>query len=475
MTTKPHIVLIVPRGEAVRNFIYSDTLRLLSQQARVTLLSVVTNERILRYARPYVERIIPLEEHTERRLVRYLRHVIHYAHFRWLWSKVAQNIWEWHDAEATTLPRKAKRLVWKAVIRLLANRPALRMLSALEREATWFLRPDDHFVRLFRELQPDLVFNTSHIHGPAGELPAKIAHHMGIPVAGFIFSWDNLTSRSRIFVPYDYYFVWHTGMRDQLLHIYPEIPAERVFITGTPQFDFHFKPEFQLSREELAQRIGFDPSRPYILYTTGIAHHFPEEHRTVELVIRLLDGIPVTPKPQLVVRTYIKDTSPEMLALAQRKLPDVFFPPPLWDKEWFTPLYEDLAIYTSLLRHAALGINAASTVSLELLMHDKPVINLGFDPPGSSVPHHFRYVRHIEFDHYWPVATSGAVMVARSAEDLREMLIHGLTQPECGSERRRQFISAMFGDTLGAEAACRVAERLIQLAVNSHHERLISV
>jgi len=464
MLAKPHIVLIVPRGEAVRNFIYSDTLCLLSREARVTLLSVVANERILRHARPYVERIILLKEQPECRLLLYLRHVIHYAHFRWLWSKVAQNIWEWHDAEATTLPRQVERIVWKAVMRLLANRPTLRVLSAIEREATWLLRPNDTFVRLFRELQPDLVFNTSHIHGPAGELPAKIAHHMGVPTAGFIFSWDNLTSRSRILVPYDYYFVWHVGMRDQLLRIYPEIPPERVFVTGTPQFDFHFKPRFWLGREKLAEHVGFDPKRPYVLYTTGIAHHFPEEHRMVELVIRLLDEVPVSPKPQLVVRTYIKDTSPEMLALAQRNIPDVFFPPVLWDKEWFTPLYEDLAIYTSLLRHAALGINAASTVSLELLMHDKPVINLGFDPPGSSIPHHFRYARHIEFDHYWPVATSGAVMVARSAEDMREMLIRGLTVPEADSDRRRQFISNVFGDMLDGRAGQRVAERLAQIA-----------
>ena len=50
---RPLIVLVVPRGEAVRNFLYSDTLRLLSEQARVVVLSVVTNEAILAKARPF--------------------------------------------------------------------------------------------------------------------------------------------------------------------------------------------------------------------------------------------------------------------------------------------------------------------------------------------------------------------------------------------------------------------------------------
>ncbi len=49
-------------------------------------------------------------------------------------------------------------------------------------------------------------------------------------------------------------------------------------------------------------------------------------------------------------------------------------------------------------------------------MLDKPVINLDFDPPGSNLPWCLGYQRHIRFDHYRPVAESGAVMVARSEE-----------------------------------------------------------
>src|SRR4026207_1627664 len=102
MTQKPHIVVVVPRGEAVRNFIYSDTLRILSESARVTLLSVVTDATILEPARPYVEEIIPLDEQKEHAILIRLRHLIHNAHFRWLWSGVARNTWEWRRADDKT-------------------------------------------------------------------------------------------------------------------------------------------------------------------------------------------------------------------------------------------------------------------------------------------------------------------------------------------------------------------------------------
>jgi hypothetical protein len=253
-------------------------------------------------------------------------------------------------------------------------------------------------------------------------------------------------------------------MRDELLQTYPSIKPEQVFITGTPQFDFHFKPEFWLSRGELCDRVGLNPDRPFVLYTTGRDHDFPEEHRHVETVIDFLREVDVSAKPQLLVRTYAKGTSPDMRALAEQDIADVVFPPILWNERWLMPEYEDLAIYTSELRHAALGINAASTVSLELLMHDKPALNLGFDPPGSDLPHCLRWERHIDFDHYRPVAESGATMVARSKEDVRQMLTRGLTEPQADSAARQRFMHEVFDGPLDGQSGRRVAECLLRLS-----------
>ena len=134
----------------------------------------------------------------------------------------------------------------------------------------------------------------------------------------------------------------------------------------------------------------------------------------VASTIRILQELDINPKPQLVVRTYIKGISDAMLAIRDRNEPDVFFPPMQWDKQWLMPLPDDQRVYSTMLRECALGINPASTVSLELMLLGKPVINLGFDPPDSNLPYHLRWRRHTdEFDHYVPVTNSGAVMVAR--------------------------------------------------------------
>ncbi|MCO5207404.1 MAG: hypothetical protein M9928_20540 [Anaerolineae bacterium] len=458
----PHIVLIIPRGEAVRNFLYSNTLPLLAQQARVTILSVITDEEFMDRFRPFAH-IEPLPHFKEHRMVTELRHLIHESHFRWLWSKVAQNVWELRTHKADTLLRKLRWAVTRASTRALAFRPILEQLTRLENELTWRFRPNDYFVDLFQRLQPDLVFNTSHIHGVAGSLPTRVAHRLGIPTVGFIFSWDNLTSRSRIFEPYDHYLVWHEPMQRQLLTIYPHLKPEQVHVTGTPQFDYHFKPEFHLSRAELCARMGLDPSRPFIFYTTGMDKHFPEEHRHVRFIADTLQTLDIDPPPQLLVRTYAKGTSDEMKALARSGLPDVVFPEVKWDEQWLIPAYEDLSEYTSCLKHCAMGINPASTVSLELMMFDKPVMNIGFDPPGSDLPRAYRWSRHIDFDHYRPVADSGGVMVAWSQDDMKRMIRAGLEQPAIRRQAQADYLAGTFGFTLaGCSGEC-VTTTLLQL------------
>lgn len=461
---RPHIVLVVPRGEAVRNFLYSSTLELLAADARVTLLTVVDDPESLRRFEPFLERSLRLEEFPQRPLVSRLRAVVEGAHDRWLWGATIQSSWAVRDLRAAEDGGLWRRRMFKLGARLLARRGTVEALTRVEQSLAHRLRPTRRFDELFARIEPDLVFNCSHIHGMAGELPLRVAKGMGIPTAGFIFSWDNLTSRSRIFVPYDDFLVWHEKMRRQLLDQYSYVSPEDVFVTGTPQFDFLFDDEFEISREELCARVGLDPDRPYVFYTAGIARHFPDEHRHVELVIRLLETLDLPVRPQLVVRTNVKDTSPAMRELAARGLPDVVFPRVDWDERWHTPLYEDLTNYTNLLRHAAMGINAASTVTLELLMVDKPVINLDFEPPGSDLDPRLGFRRHIRFDHYLPIAESGAVMVARSEADMAAMLERGLTRPEADSEVRRRFVSETFGDTLDGACGRRVAERLLALA-----------
>ncbi len=459
---RPCIVAILPRGEAIRNFVYSGALDKVAQFAKVIIFSVIPSEEIRALLENRYEMVIELAEIHERWIVRFTREILDIAHGRYLWSEAAKERWRRRDWEANTIPKKIKRWVKKVLCYPFAHPKGLEVLSNLECYLSYRLRTTNQYVDLLRELNPSLVFNGSHVHGSIALPILHAARALGIPTVAFIFSWDNLTSQGRIIPPYDYYLVWNEHLREQLLTIYPSIRPDQVFVTGTPQFDFHFRPEFWWTKEEFCTRVGADPNRPIVFYSTGMANHMPGEPYIVEGIADMLQKMTDLGPPQLLVRVYPKDRTKRFEELKRRR-PDILFPEIPWEPAWLTPKLEDCYLLTNMLRYADVGINIASTISLELCMFDKPVINVGYNPPGIDISP-VDYRKYYEFDHYRPVVQSGAVMVARSPEDMERMIRRALYEPQADSEKRQRFIKAMFGDTLDGRSGERVAMKLLELA-----------
>ena len=262
---RPHVVTILPRGEAIRNFVYTGALDEVARDADVTLLSVMPSSDVNDLMSARFRHIFPLREIEERRIVASIRDVLNTAHGRWLWSKAAQERWRLRDLEANTSGLRLKRFGKKLACYPFKSRAGLNLLSKIERISSRQLRTTDEYLRLFKELKPSLVFNSSHVHSLVAIQAVQAAQWLGIPTAAFIFSWDNLTSQGRIIPLYDYYLVWNEMIRDQLLQIYNSIRPEQIIVTGTPQFDFHFRRAFSWTREEFCSRVGADPNRPIVL------------------------------------------------------------------------------------------------------------------------------------------------------------------------------------------------------------------
>lgn len=454
------IVTLVPRGEVIRNFVYSGSLDLVADHANLTLLTVLTNSEIDDTLRERFGEIYPLEEVEERWLVRFQREIIDISHNRWLWSKAAQERSRLRDSEAVTIGQKSKRAAKKLIGYPFANRPGLGLLEVAERTSSRWLRTTRRYERLFEKLKPSLVFNGSHIHSRNAIQAVQAAQWLGIPTATFIFSWDNLTSQGRITMPYDYFLVWNESLKRQLLEMYDWVNEDQVFVTGTPQFDFHFRSEFYLDREEYCRQVNADPGRPIVFYATGMANHMPGEPEIVEDIADMLNAMET--RPQLLVRVYPKDRTGRFDELKKRR-PDILFPDVAWEAAWLTPKAEDSYALVNALRHCAVGINVASTVSLELCMFDKPVINVGYNP-GSVGTEVLSYADYYDFDHFRPVVESGAVEVARSPAEMASLIASALADPTARSAQRTKLVEDMFGPTLDGNSGERVAQVLLRLA-----------
>ena len=68
------------------------------------------------------------------------------------------------------------------------------------------------------------------------------------------------------------------------------------------------------------------------------------------------------------------------------------------------------------MHHTALDINAASTVSLELMVMDKPTEILDFEPLERKLSDWSSFSGHVDYEHYRPVVAGGGIMLARALD-----------------------------------------------------------
>lgn len=444
----------------MRNFGHSGMFEQIESEASLLLISVLCDPRTSESAA--IGAVYPLNDRHERWIVRFQRDILDMAHGRWLWSRAAERRWKVRDKEAKSIRQRVKRIARKIISQPFANKKGLAILSKSERLSSRYFNPSNEYRDLYREVRPSLVFNGSHIHSKNAIQAVQAAQWLGIPTATFIFSWDNLTSQGRITLPYDYFLVWNEELKEQLLKMYDWIKPSNVFVTGTPQFDFHFRQEFYQTREEFCQSIGADPKRPIVFYATGMPNHMPCEPEIVEEIADMLNQPGFEGRPQLLVRVYPKDRTGRFNELKNRR-PEILFPDVAWEEAWLTPKFEDSFALVNTLRHCALGINVASTVSLELCMFEKPVVNVGYNPP-SVTQDTLSYADYYSFDHYKPVVESGAIRVAESPEQMCTLIREALHSPTSQAGKQRQLINQMFGATLDGNSARRVADVLLHLA-----------
>ena len=100
---KPNIVVIIARGEAVRNFIYSNFLKTLSKDFNITLLTQINHPDAIDTALPYTKNIIKLNTFQENNWVILFREIIHSAHYKMMWTEAVKYYWGRHNNRVKNL------------------------------------------------------------------------------------------------------------------------------------------------------------------------------------------------------------------------------------------------------------------------------------------------------------------------------------------------------------------------------------
>lgn len=459
------LALLIPDGAGIRNFLVGPFLRHAAAKGSVTVFHQIPEELVPLYAAAGVsvgwQPLLPL---PDSRLPLVLRNALGFAHMHWADTTSMRHMLglPFGGSWRTRGAMRAARLVG----RLSASQRSIRRLDRWHAAVVGESAEVSHYCRIFQEMKPSALFCSNQRAGAA--VPAVLAaKKLGIPAVAFIFSWDNLSSKGRIAAPFDCYLVWSDLMRQELMHYYPDVSSDRVIVVGTPQFDPYCDAKLLWSREEFFQRIGADPSRPLICYSGGDRSIYPAEERFVSILLELIEARRIKGWPQVVLRPSPVDEGSRYAAVRAAH-PELIYSPPDWlhtdPGNWTSviPQRSDLQVLANLTQHADLNVNLASTMTLDFAIHDKPVVNVAFDPilpPPLGVPLWDLYYR---YEHYRPVVELGAARFARSSDELAEHVNAYLEDPSLDRENRRRFVELEVDGPVG-QASVRIVDVLAQI------------
>lgn len=319
------------------------------------------------------------------------------------------------------------------------------------------------YIEILKKDKPDHLFFT-HQRPPYLAPFLYAAIRSKIPTSTFIFSWDNLASKGRMLGTFDKFLVWSQLMKEELLYFYPNVKNEDVQIVGTPQFEPYVLDKYKSSKESFLNKFRLDNNKKIICYSCADVSIGPNDLLVIKTIIEAIRNREIIIDAQLLVRTSPAEDDSRFRALRE-EFPEILWNVPKWiltrenhQESWSQriPSEEDIMDLRSLLENSDLSINMCSTMSLDFMLFDKPVINTVFGNLENGL---YNDQRFLNYDHYKKVIDGNAVTIAKDKKELIEQINQALETPKEREKERAAMINLQIGQSLKGTSK-RIAQTL---------------
>lgn len=288
-----------------------------------------------------------------------------------------------------------------------------------------------------------------------------------IECSSFIFSWDNLASKGRMLGTFKYFLVWSELMKQEILTFYPDTKEENIFVVGTPQFEPYVLERYAISKVDFLNRFGLDADKKIICFSCADATIGANDPVVIRALAEAIRERKFSFDCQLLVRTSPAEDGKRFLPLKD-EFPEIKWNFPKWEsvrsghaEQWSQriPQFEDIVDLRSILEYCDLNINMCSTMSLDSMIFDKPVVNTVFGTPTNGLYNDQRFLKYV---HFKKVIDSGAVMIAKDAGELISAVNESLAKPQDRAEARHYMINLQISKPLEGTSK-RIADTLAKL------------
>ena len=278
------------------------------------------------------------------------------------------------------------------------------------------------YIKLLEQDKPTHLFFT-HQRPPFLAPFLYAGQKLNIKVSSFIFSWDNLSSKGRMLGTFDYFLVWSHLMKKELLYFYPHIKPDNIQVVGTPQFEPYVIPEYRLQKDTFCNKFGLDSGFKTICYSCADSSIGKNDPIVIATIAKAIREQRLKGEIQILVRTSPAEGA-ERFDEVKRNFPEIIWNHPRWvlarkghAEDWSqrVPDVDDVKDLRGILEYCDLGINMLSTMSLDFMLFDKPVINTVFGDGENGL---YNDQRFLKYGHLEVLVNSGAVTIAKNKVEL---------------------------------------------------------
>lgn len=312
--------------------------------------------------------------------------------------------------------------------------------------------PKGFFRDLILKYKPDAIFSTD----PQNENDVSLMHdarNAGIPIIAMLRSWDNTTQRILRVMP-DKLLVGSEELKKEVQNMY-KYSKRKIAITGNPHYDNYIKGPTK-TKEEFFAEFGIDVKKQLITYAP-IGDHLVTKNDIDQYVMEILGEL----KDYQVLVRFPPD---EAVTLINFKKPEnMFYDQPgqafknneFGDREIRK---EDDERLINEIYHSNLVITGPTSISLDSVLIDKPVITVNFYP---SPRHIFDGIYTNKCDHIQKLLRTGGVRHATSKEEFLEYTESYIKNPSLDAKGRERIRSMWFSHADGTSGE-RVANEIFK-------------
>lgn len=343
-----------------------------------------------------------------------------------------------HNLSDTAAWRIHRLINWKrfhniitaGAYRLLAKLGHVKPVRMCARWLEYRLMPKNQFAKYFEHYKPDMVFATDVFHESDIDM-LREAKSRGVETMGMVRSWDNITSKGLNRIIPDRLVVNTPKIKEEAVR-YNDVSSEKIDVVGIPHYD-HYVRDVRTPREEVFKKLGLDSKKKTIFFAPPADLYAQKDSVTPKIVqtLRQLDA-------QLLLRLYLVG-SVDLGGITP--IPGTIAIDAPGSGKDFTQadLTTGDAHLADLLCHSDVVVAFASTLAIDAVVFDKPVVFIGFD--GEERRPYWKSLRRFyDYDHQQSILATGGIKLAKSPEELVQYVSEYLADPSRDAEGRKKII-----------------------------------